>query len=115
MRAGLWPRIRSEPRPRTIRHQFGADDRHLARGVDPQPHLPPLKADHGDADVITNVEFFHELSSQHEHVSRPYANLKLWFQPTFEYTGDYVSRIPGSGAYQESRSRLRGRGRFAEI
>jgi len=71
MAAGLRPRIRPELRPRTIRNQLGANDRHLPRGVDPQPHLSSLQADHGDADVITNEKFFHELPGQNEHVSRP--------------------------------------------
>jgi hypothetical protein len=56
---------------RAIRNQLGADDGHLAWSVDSQPYLPPLQADDGDADVITDEESFHELPGQHEHFSHP--------------------------------------------
>jgi hypothetical protein len=69
----LGTRLAWERWPLAIRHQLGTDDGHVARGVDPQAHLAPLQPHHGDTDVITDEEPFHELSSQHEHISRPYA------------------------------------------
>ena len=55
-------------RRRPLRDQLRPDDRHVARGVDPQPHLPPLQPHDRDADVVTDEEFFHQLPGQHEHV-----------------------------------------------
>ena len=52
---------------RAIRNQLGADDHNIAWGVDAQPYLASLQADNGDANVITDEEFFHELPGKHEH------------------------------------------------
>jgi hypothetical protein len=84
--------IRSEPRRRPFRDELGANDRHVARGVDPQPHLPALEPDYRDADVVTYEKLFHQLPGQHQHVSLPVKYAWVRFQPTSHFIGDDDSR-----------------------
>ena len=60
-----------------VGNQLGANDCHIARGVDSQTHLPPLDPDDRNADVVTNEEFFHELAGQHQHVWLPIQNVQV--------------------------------------
>ena len=50
-----------------FRDQFGADNGDLARGVDSEADLAPLKSNDRNANVVADVQFFHELSRQHQH------------------------------------------------
>jgi hypothetical protein len=42
--------------------QLGPDDRDRPRGFDAQADLPPLESDHGDANLVADVQLFHELA-----------------------------------------------------
>jgi hypothetical protein len=48
------PRSGPEPGCGTFADQLCSDDGDFARGVDPQPHLAPLKAHDGHADIVTD-------------------------------------------------------------
>src|SRR5689334_16554535 len=61
------PRFTLVPRPQPLGNELGADDGHLARGLDAQPDLAPFEPDDRHANVVPDEEFFHELSSQHQH------------------------------------------------
>jgi hypothetical protein len=67
----LQSRLTLEPRPQPLRDELGADHGHLARGIDAQPDLAPFKTDDGYTNVVSNEEFFHQLSSQHQHGTLP--------------------------------------------
>jgi hypothetical protein len=53
--------------PVALGNKFCPDHRHLARGLDTQPNLPPLQADDSHADVVSDKELLHQLPSQHQH------------------------------------------------
>jgi hypothetical protein len=63
------------PHPRVgklpARDELGANHGHLAWGFDSKPDLPPFEPDDGHADVITDVELFHQLPRQHQHGTLP--------------------------------------------
>jgi hypothetical protein len=59
-------------RPQPLGNQFGADDRHLARGLDPQPDLSIFETDDCNANVVSNEDFFHRFASQYEHGTIPF-------------------------------------------
>src|SRR5437763_12771794 len=61
------PRFSLVPRPQPLGNELGADHGHLARGLDPQPHLAPFETDDGHANVVSNEEFFHQFSNQYQH------------------------------------------------
>src|SRR5512135_622886 len=58
-------------RPQTLGDELGADDRDLARGLDPQADLAPLQADDGHADVVADKKLLHQLPGQHQHGTVP--------------------------------------------
>jgi hypothetical protein len=84
-----------------VRNELCPDDGDFARGVDAQADLPSFQAHHGDADVVADEEFLHELSSQHEHLSHPYLSNSVVVpaHPTMNFDGQYVSRVPGGRAH----------------
>src|SRR5271157_216384 len=63
------------PRPRVGKlptgDELGANHGHLAWSFDPEPDLPPFEPDDGHTDVVTDVEFFHQLPRQHQHGTLP--------------------------------------------
>jgi hypothetical protein len=63
--------------------EFPSHDRHIARSVDSQPDLPSLEPDDRDADIVADIEFFHELAGQDEHFCLPIQCAQAYFQPTF--------------------------------
>src|SRR4051812_10526839 len=65
------PRFTPIPRPQPLGNELGADHGHLARGLDPQPDLAPFETDDSHANVVSYEEFFHQLSSQHQHGTLP--------------------------------------------
>src|SRR4051812_44801094 len=59
------------PWPPPLGNEPGADHGHLARGVDPQPDLALFQTDDGNANVVSNEEFFHQFSSQYQQGAFP--------------------------------------------
>ncbi len=53
--------------PIALGNKLGPDHGHFPRGLDAQPDLSALQADHGHANVVSNEELFHQLPSQHQH------------------------------------------------
>lgn len=53
----------------SFRHEFGSHDANIARGLNAEPDLSSLQPDHGDANVVADEQFFHQLPGQHEHIS----------------------------------------------
>jgi hypothetical protein len=64
----------AQSRPLTTGDELGANDRNFPWRVDPEPHLPSLHPHDRHANVVADVELFHELTGQHEHVMRPIGN-----------------------------------------
>jgi len=52
-------------------NKLGTDHGNLAWGLDPEPDLPPFKADDSHTDVVADVEFFHQLPRQYQHGTLP--------------------------------------------
>ncbi len=42
--------------------ELATHDGHIAWGVDAQPDLPPLEPDDRDANIVADIESFHELA-----------------------------------------------------
>jgi hypothetical protein len=74
--SGARPQVQSGLTSRSLSFgdKFRAHDGDLARGIDPQPHLPSLESHDCDADVIADEKLLHELSGQHEHKWLPFQN-----------------------------------------
>src|SRR5262245_55319901 len=69
------------PHGQSLGNEFGADDRHLARGVESKPDLAPLKTDDSHADVVSDEELFLQLAGQHQHGSVPSSNSRSMKHP----------------------------------
>jgi len=54
-------------RARTLGDELGADDRDVARGLDPEPHLTPFEPHDGDTNVVADEQLLHQLSGEHQH------------------------------------------------
>src|SRR5438034_9263812 len=92
LRGGLWSRLRRRRRGRRLADpgdvfglhlrrgavlapdgvvNFLAMDAHLARGVDPQPHLVAADVHHGDFDVVADHDRLVALTGQNQHKRAP--------------------------------------------
>jgi hypothetical protein len=52
-------------------NELGTDHGHLTWGLDPEPDLPPFKADNSHTDAVADVELFHQLPRQYQHGTLP--------------------------------------------
>src|SRR5262249_6446953 len=44
-----------------------AEDRHIARGFDPQANFAAIDIDDGDANIVVDVDLFTQFSAEHQH------------------------------------------------
>src|ERR1035438_10130738 len=47
------------------------EDRHIARGFDPQANFAAIDIDDGDADVVVDVDLFTQFSTEYQHIRFP--------------------------------------------
>jgi hypothetical protein len=98
--------------PPSFRDQLAPDDDHLARRFDSEPDLTSVEAHDGDADVVADVELFHQFSGQDQHgtVPRdgsPWARAPRVLAPNRSPTGDrLLGPMVGPGARVWPRRRL---------
>src|SRR4051794_40724552 len=52
-----------------VAQEFLTEDRHITRGFDSQTNLAAINVNHGDADVVADVDLFTQFSAQYQHVA----------------------------------------------
>jgi hypothetical protein len=78
-------------------NQFGTDHGHLTRGLDPEPDLPPFKADDGHANVVSDEEFLHQLPRQYQHGTIPSSTPEIGsYRQWARLHGTLIPRLRGA-------------------
>ena len=67
---GSGRRLRFRGRPAAVqRQQLLAEDRDVSRRLDPQANLAAVDVDHGDTNVLVDVDLLTQLAAQNQHVA----------------------------------------------